>query len=171
MNQLLPMVWWTSWSGHLCKLAGTLGLCFRYSDSDLNINDQGKLAVGYRWKITNHFRGIYRHYPNLIKENWRMWTCNWLDLQTLGSQPVMLKNLPDHWREREREHWRVTVEKWFGTHEGKARQGNRQPGIWFPCTQQNHAEPVTSLPIPSLTGQIATDNNNSHCKPFRSLNR
>ena len=25
-----------------------------------------------------------------------MWTCNRLDLQTLGSQPVMPKNLPDH---------------------------------------------------------------------------
>ena len=25
-----------------------------------------------------------------------MSTCNWLDLQTLGSQPVMPKNLPDH---------------------------------------------------------------------------
>jgi hypothetical protein len=23
-------------------------------------------------KITNHFRGIYRIYPNLIEENWRM---------------------------------------------------------------------------------------------------
>ena len=35
-------------------------------------------------------------YPNLTKENRRMLTCNWLDLQTLGSQPFMLKNLPDH---------------------------------------------------------------------------
>ena len=26
-----------------------------------------------------------------------MSTCNQLDLQTLGSQPVMPKNLPDHW--------------------------------------------------------------------------
>ena len=26
-----------------------------------------------------------------------MWTCNRLDLQTLGSEPVMPKNLPDHW--------------------------------------------------------------------------
>ena len=26
-----------------------------------------------------------------------MSTCNWLDLQTLGSQPVMPKNLPDHY--------------------------------------------------------------------------
>ena len=26
-----------------------------------------------------------------------MSTYNWLDLQTLGSQPVMPKNLPDHW--------------------------------------------------------------------------
>ena len=32
-----------------------------------------------------------------MKENWRMSTCNWLDLQTLGSQAVILKNLPDHW--------------------------------------------------------------------------
>ena len=33
----------------------------------------------------------------LIKENQRMSTCNRLDLQTLGSQQVMPKNLPDHW--------------------------------------------------------------------------
>ena len=33
---------------------------------------------------------------NLIKEIWRMSTCNHrLDLQTLGSQPIMPKNLPD----------------------------------------------------------------------------
>ena len=48
-------------------------------------------------KDTDHFIGIYRIYPNLMKENRRMSTCNWLDLQTLGSQPVMPKNLPDHW--------------------------------------------------------------------------
>ena len=34
--------------------------------------------------------------PNLIKENQRMSTCNQLDLQTLGSLPIMTKNLPDH---------------------------------------------------------------------------
>ena len=48
-------------------------------------------------RITDHFRGIYRIYPNLIKENWRMSTYNRLDLQTIGSQPIMPKNLPDHW--------------------------------------------------------------------------
>ena len=47
-------------------------------------------------KITDHFRGIYRMYPNLMKENRRMSTCNRSDLHTLGSQPVMPKNLPDH---------------------------------------------------------------------------
>ena len=48
-------------------------------------------------KITNRSRGIYRIYPNLIKENLRMGTCNQLDLQTLGSQPIIIpKNLPDH---------------------------------------------------------------------------
>ena len=47
--------------------------------------------------ITDHFRGICRIYLNLIKENQRMSTCNRLDLQTLGSQSVMPKNLPNHW--------------------------------------------------------------------------
>ena len=31
-----------------------------------------------------------------------MSTCNRLDLQTLGSQPVMPKNLPNHWNEGKR---------------------------------------------------------------------
>jgi hypothetical protein len=47
-------------------------------------------------KITDRFRGIYRIYPNSLKENRRLSTCNRLDLQTLGSQPFMPKNLPDH---------------------------------------------------------------------------
>ena len=46
---------------------------------------------------TDHFRGIYKIYPNLKKDNHRLSTLNWLDLQTLGSQPIMLpENLPDH---------------------------------------------------------------------------
>ena len=45
-------------------------------------------------KITDHFRGIYRMYPNLMKENRRISTCNILDLQTLGSQLVKSKNSP-----------------------------------------------------------------------------
>ena len=48
-------------------------------------------------KITHHFRGIYRIYPNFMKENRRMSTCNRLDLQTVGSQPVIMpKKFPDH---------------------------------------------------------------------------
>ena len=47
-------------------------------------------------KITDHCGGTYRVYPNLIKENRRMSTCNRLHLQTLGTQPVMSKNLPNH---------------------------------------------------------------------------
>ena len=47
--------------------------------------------------ISDHFGGIYRIYSNLTKETRRMSTCNRLDLQTLGSQPVIVpKNLPDH---------------------------------------------------------------------------
>jgi hypothetical protein len=33
----------------------------------------------------------------LIKRNRRMSTCNRLELQTLRSQLIMPKNLPDHW--------------------------------------------------------------------------
>ena len=47
-------------------------------------------------EMTDHFRDIYRIYPNLMKEIQRMSTCNRLDLQTLGSQPIMPKNLRDH---------------------------------------------------------------------------
>ena len=33
-------------------------------------------------------------YLNLVKENWKMSTCNQLNLQTLGSHPIMPENLP-----------------------------------------------------------------------------
>ena len=48
------------------------------------------------WKITDHFRGIYRIYPNSIKETQRMSTSNRLDLRALGFQLVTTKPLPDH---------------------------------------------------------------------------
>ena len=48
-------------------------------------------------KITDHFRGIHRVYPNLVYENRRMSKYNRLDLQTLGSQRVMPTKIPDHW--------------------------------------------------------------------------
>ena len=47
-------------------------------------------------KITDRFRRIYRIYPNLMEENRRMSTCSRLDLQTLGSQPVTSRNLPEY---------------------------------------------------------------------------
>ena len=43
---------------------------------------------------------FHKIYPNLIKENRRMSTCTRLDLQTLGSQLVMSKSLPNHWFEQ-----------------------------------------------------------------------
>ena len=49
-------------------------------------------------KNIDHLRGIYRIHPSLIEENRRMSTCNRVDLQTLGSQRVIMpKNLHDHW--------------------------------------------------------------------------
>ena len=56
------------------------------------------VEVGDCRKITDDIKGIYRRiYPDLITENRRMSTCNLLDLQTRGSQPIsMPKNLPNH---------------------------------------------------------------------------
>ena len=45
-------------------------------------------------KITDHFRGIYRVYPSLIKDNWKMSTCNRFDLGRLGYWLVIPRNLP-----------------------------------------------------------------------------
>ena len=47
-------------------------------------------------KFTAHLKGMYIIFSDFTKENWRMSTCHRLDLQTLGSQPVMPKSLPDH---------------------------------------------------------------------------
>ena len=46
-------------------------------------------------EITGHSRGIYKIYPNPIKKNQKMSTCNWLDLETLGSQPISSTSLND----------------------------------------------------------------------------
>ena len=41
------------------------------------------------------WRNLYRIYPSLMKGDQRMSTCNRLDLQTRGSQPMMHENIPD----------------------------------------------------------------------------
>ena len=45
-------------------------------------------------RITDRFRGIYKIYLKWIKLNWKMSTCNRLDLESLGSWPTMPKNFP-----------------------------------------------------------------------------
>ena len=62
-------------------------------------NDRGEPAVSYKWtgwvwemtdwssRLQENYRSFERNLgnmPNLIKEIWRMSTCNRLDLQTLG---------------------------------------------------------------------------------------
>ena len=47
-------------------------------------------------KTTDHYKGINGTYPIIIKRNRKMSTCNELDLETLGSQPVLPKNLTKH---------------------------------------------------------------------------
>ena len=47
------------------------------------VTDQ-PVEVPHCRKSADRLRGIYRIYPNLIKENQRMSTCNRVDLQMLG---------------------------------------------------------------------------------------
>ena len=55
------------------------------------------------WPVVSYFQPvvstIYRIHPSLMKENRKMSTCNWLDLQILArisTGYVMPKNLPNH---------------------------------------------------------------------------
>ena len=46
-------------------------------------------------KIIDNYRGIYWVYLKLIMKNRKIIPCNRLDLETPGSQQIMLKNLLD----------------------------------------------------------------------------
>ena len=74
--------------------------------------DRGEPAVNYRWtgwvweitgwssRLQENCRSYYRNLwniPQFHERRRRMWTCNRLDLQTLGSRSIMSKNLPVHW--------------------------------------------------------------------------
>ena len=78
--------------GSLAKQSGRTGSQLQMNWLSLR-NNRLKFKTAFM-KITDHCREIYRILPNLIKENRRMSTCNRLGLQTLGSQPIMPKNLP-----------------------------------------------------------------------------
>ena len=43
------------------------------------------------------FRGIYNIFLKLMKTNQKVSTCIRLDLETLGSRPILPKILPGHW--------------------------------------------------------------------------
>ena len=57
-------------------------------------------------KINDYFRGIYRIYPNLIKGKPED-----VGLANTRSQPVMPKNLPDHWSTTFKKHVDKTTTK------------------------------------------------------------
>ena len=50
---------------------------------------------GFR-KITDQSRGIYRISLNVIKKTRKMSTCNRFRFETIGSRPIVPKNLPRH---------------------------------------------------------------------------
>ena len=71
-------------------------------------------------KLPINLEEFKEYFPNLIKEKRRMSTCNWLDLQTLGSRLIMPKNLPDQWSDwahpLDNEHlYHRFMEGWFSS--------------------------------------------------------
>ena len=60
------------------------------------VGENRQLVTNEPIEFDDHFIGVYKIYPDLMKENRRISICNRSDLQTLGSQPIMPKNLPDH---------------------------------------------------------------------------
>ena len=51
-------------------------------------------------KFTDHFRGIYRIYIQLMKKNRKLSTCNRLDLKTLARILTSYAQIPpEHWVE------------------------------------------------------------------------
>jgi hypothetical protein len=72
--------------------AYTCGKAMIGEDRQLVADDRLKFRTAEKLLII--LRGIYRIYPNLTKENRRMSTCNRLNLQTLGSQPVYAQKPP-----------------------------------------------------------------------------
>ena len=73
----IPLLLGHLWSGRTGSYLQMNRLSLR--NKWLKIKTAGKLP-------TKCYRGICRMHPNLIKENRKMWTCNRLDSQTLGSQ-------------------------------------------------------------------------------------
>ena len=62
-----------------------------------------RMSLKYNWlkfktagKLLIILEEFKEYIPNLMKENRTMSTCKRLDLQTLGSQPIMPENLPNH---------------------------------------------------------------------------
>ena len=100
-------------SSFVCAILGSWSMvCAGWNLDVLFSMNSEEPAASYRWtgwvweitgwrsrfrKITDHFRGIYRIYLDSIKENWKVSTCNQLDLATSGSRLIMPKTLPEHW--------------------------------------------------------------------------
>ena len=79
----------------------------------LHGNEQGELAASYRWtgwgwEIASWSSRLQEKCGiclKLIKKLQQMLMCNWLELETLGSPPIMPKNFHGHWFIEEQWHW------------------------------------------------------------------
>ena len=71
----------------------------QYSGSEFNSSSGAQIGFSRGFSISKRGKasGLDVNSSSGCPASRRMSRCNWLDLQALGSQPVMPKNLPDHW--------------------------------------------------------------------------
>ena len=84
------------WDGNVIAISWEPGRVCLYTTLEGLCHTKFNFTFPWYTEITDRLRGIYSICPNLMKENRRMSTCKRLDLQTLGSQLIMPKNLPEH---------------------------------------------------------------------------
>jgi hypothetical protein len=83
VNQLtLRIRWWKFQTSE--KLPRWTGWLWEYTGASSRLQD------------SPHRKGNYGIYPNSLKRNQEIQHCNRVDLGTLGSRPIMPKNLPRH---------------------------------------------------------------------------
>ena len=82
----------TGWVWEIKRFEAIIG------EDQLSLRNNWRLKLKTAGKLPIILEEFDRIFFNLIKENRRMSTCNWLDLQTLVSQPmIMPTDLPGHW--------------------------------------------------------------------------
>ena len=97
LEVVIHCFWYFYLQGPIKKTSNLRPMCEknrRLVTDELVEFEKWPVEVGDFRRISDHFRGIYKIYLKRIKQNRKMSTCNWLDLESPESSPTMPKNFP-----------------------------------------------------------------------------